>query len=231
MSPAADIALLPLVSLQLPQKKETDARNLEKVRTAAARYPDDPWAKRARAIAEAISGDRQAAASLLDAELVGSPEDPVLLRWRAAIYKPDRPNASAADITGARRLLVRAHKADPSDWLVLSDYIDTFLARREPIPEHALDTLILAHELAPQVSELAMKAGIQLAVAGYYPLAIAAISPVVNNPHYGSDMLLERGLLDALQTGKKADVEAALQGLSLGRGSAIAISNMVNMQH
>jgi hypothetical protein len=220
LSPAADMALLALVAVQQPQTPEHDATQLAKIRAAAARYPQDPWAQRARAIGEAAAGggDRVAAASLLDAQLALTPNDPVMLRWRASLYNADSPDASAADVTAARRLLGRAFKADPSDWLVLRDYVNTFLARGEPLPQTVLDVMGKAQQLAPQERTLAMRTGLEMARAGHYALAADMIGPVVNDPHGAADMLLERNLLAALRKGNKGEVEAALDGVRIGSG-------------
>jgi tetratricopeptide (TPR) repeat protein len=216
LSDAADAALLPLVAVQLPQKAEHDAANLARVRQAAARTPDDPWAQRALAIAEAAVGDKAAAAARLDALLAQAPADPELLRWRARLHGADSPSASAADVSAARRLLVRAFKAAPNDWLVLSDYVETFEARGQPLPDGVLEVLAKAFALAPQESSLAYRTAMAMAKSGDYAIARAAMAPLVNDPHGGRAMVLERTLLDALRSGDKAAVEAALAGLALG---------------
>ncbi|TPE61099.1 hypothetical protein FJQ54_09390 [Sandaracinobacter neustonicus] len=216
---AADGALLPLLSMQMPQKAEDDAQSLARVREATARTPDDPWAKRAAAIAEAIAGDGAVAARTLDALLMESPDDADLLRWRASLYKADRPGASQADITAARKLLVRAWKAAPNDWQVLWAYGNSFPSRGKPLSESVLDVLWKAADLAPQVQALTMKTGVEMARAGHYEHAESLIAPNVNNPHSGGPMMLERNLLTALRSRDKEAVDAALLGLSMGQGN------------
>ena len=212
----ADTALLPLVAIQLPQKAEDDARNLARIREAAARDPDNGWAKRALAIGEAAGGDRELAAKLLD-ELIGQDmQDAELLRWRASLYRADRPGASAADVDAARKLLVRAWKASPNDWQVLWAYANTFRSPQK-LNEQVLDILWKAAELAPQVHALAMKTGVEMARAGHYEQAEALIAPVVNDPHGGGALMLERNLLTALKSRDKTSVDAALMGMSFGQ--------------
>ncbi|MGL6043969.1 MAG: hypothetical protein ACRC1J_08600, partial [Sandaracinobacteroides sp.] len=218
LPPAADMALLALVAVQLPQTPENDAAQLAKIRAAAARYPQDPWAKRALAIGEAAAGDRKVAAGLLDAQLALAPTDPGMLRWRARLYRPDKADAPAADVVAARGLLGRAFKASPNDWLVLRDYVDTFLARDAQLTQSVLDVMVKAQQLAPQERSLAMRTGVEMARAGDYALAARMIGPVVNNPHSSDPMLLEQGLLLALRKGEKASVDAALDGLFFGSG-------------
>jgi hypothetical protein len=216
----ADAVLLPLVAVQLPQKRETDDANLARIRKAVAKSPDDPWGKRALAIAEAAAGDAAVAAGLLDAMLQRTPDDPVLLRWRARLHGADRSGASAADVSAARKLLVRAHKAAPNDWLTLSDYAQTFEARGKPLPESVVEVLAKAYQLAPQVSSLAYRTALAFATSGDYSAAEAVMAPLVNDPHGTDDMVLERTLLEALRTKDKAKVEAALEGLAIGRSQA-----------
>ena len=216
---AADANLLTLLSMQMPQEAEQDARSLARIREAAARSPDDPWAGRAAAIAEAIAGDGATAARLLDALLADNPDDADLLRWRASLYKADRPGASQADVAAARKLLVRAWKAAPDDWQVLWAYGSSFSSRGRPLSETVLDVMLKAADLAPQVHAVTMRTGIEMARAGHYDHAEALIAPSVNNPHFGGAMILERNLLTALRSGDKQAVEAALMGLSFGQGS------------
>ncbi|PZU50739.1 MAG: hypothetical protein DI568_03040 [Sphingomonas sp.] len=213
---AADMALLPLVAIQLPQKAEDDARNLARIREAAARDPDNVWVKRALAIGEAAGGDKTLAAQLLDALIMENRQDAELLRWRASLYRADRAGASAADVDAARRLLVRAWKAAPNDWQVLWAYANTFRSG-ERLSESVLDVLWKASELAPQVDALAMKTGVEMARAGHYDHAEALIAPVVNDPHGGGALMLERNLLTALRSRDKASVDAALMGMSFGQ--------------
>lgn len=214
---SADAALLPLVAIQLPQKAEDDARSLARIREAAARAPaDDGWAKRALAIGEAVSGDRAVAAQMLDALIMENGQDADLLRWRASLYRADRPGASAADVDAARKLLVRAWKAAPNDWQVLWAYANTFRSGNK-LNDSVLDVLWKASELAPQVDALAMKTGVEMARAGHYDHAEALIAPVVNDPHGGGALMLERNLLAALRTRDKSSVDAALMGMSFGQ--------------
>ena len=180
---SADDMLLPLVSMQYPQKGETDARNLKTIRAEAAKYKGDPWAERALAIAEAIGGDATTAAPLLDAALAKTPADPMLLRWRARLYKPFDPDTPEEDVKSARRLLTRAYKADPNDWLTLRDYVRTYQARNPVLEKNQMNALLAAYQLAPQVSELAIETGDALARAGRYREAWSVMSPTVFNPH------------------------------------------------
>jgi hypothetical protein len=218
----ANSALLPFVAVQLPQTKEHDAANMARIREALAKVPDEPWAKRTLAIAEAAAGDEAAAAARLDLLLLTAPADPELLRWRARLYKAWRPAASAADVSAARRLLVRANRAAPNDWLVLSDYAQTFEARGEKLPESVLNVLAKAHSLAPQEENLAYRTAMAMARAGRYDIAEAAIAPLVNDPHGGRAMVLERSLLAALRTKDTEAVDAALAGIAMARGQASA---------
>lgn len=207
---AADDMLLPLVAMQLPQKAETDAANFARLKKAAAKLPDDPWAARALAVAEAISGDRSAAAAQLDALLLTLPDDPLLLRWRAHLYRADKSGADIQDVRAARRLLARAFKVAPNDWQVLSAYARTFMAQGGALPPAVLDVLVRAHVLAPQAPGLAIQTGMALARAGEYAGAYNAIAPLAFSPHARDASQPLRALLEALANGEKAGVDAAL---------------------
>ena len=222
LPPVANAALLPLVAVQLPQSAEHDAANMARIRDAVARAAEDPWARRAMAIAEAAVGDDKLAADRLDALLVAAPDDAELLRWRARLYRAWDPAISTADLSAARKLLVRAFRAAPNDWLVLSDYVGTFERRTERLPDPVLDVLARAHALAPQERNLAYRTAIHMARAGRYDSARAALGPLVHDPHGGRAMVLERGLLDALRAQDAKAVEAALSGLALAQVSPAA---------
>jgi hypothetical protein len=210
LPPSSEAMLLPLVSLTLPQKAETDRANFERLRDAAARFPGDPWAERALAIGEAIAGDRALGAARLDRLLEANPDDPELLRWRAMLYRPDRPDADPADISAARRLLVRAFKAAPNDWRVLWAHARTYLGRPGPLPKTVLDVLVRANDLAPQVPGLAAATGLALAEAGEHVHARQVLAGVLYNPHLPDRAPEADALMDALAAGDGARVSAAL---------------------
>ncbi|QMW23854.1 tetratricopeptide repeat protein [Sandaracinobacteroides saxicola] len=207
LPPPADDMLLPLVSLQLPQSKETDAANLARLRAAAAKFPGDAWAARVLAVGTAAGGEDAVAAPLLDAQLTLTPDDPWLLRWRAAMFRANRPDASAAAVRLARTLLVRAFKAAPNDWQVLSAYAATFQGLN--VPKSVVDVLDTANLLAPQAPGLAFRAGLVLAHAGRHEDAARALGPLVNNPHREAPEWMLR-LMAALRTKDDAAVKAAI---------------------
>jgi tetratricopeptide (TPR) repeat protein len=211
LPPGADAALIPLLSLTLPQKEETDQANLARVRAAAAAAPADPFAARALAIAESIAGDREKAAARLDALLAASPDDAELLLWRANLHDPVGRDATPENRSAARRLLVRAFKAAPSDWRVLYRYASSFPADRTPAS--VVEVWALAAALAPQVRELGMSAGLALARAGRFTQAYIALAPTVFDPHAAKVPPGLLALAAALRAEDKARVEAALAAL------------------
>lgn len=214
---SAENILLPLASMQLPQKRETDERSLKRIRDAAARFRGDPYAEKALAIAEAISGDADLAAARLDALLKLSPDDVDLLRWRARLLL-DKDDPSDEDRSQARRLLVRAFKLVPNNWLVLVDYVDSF-DNREKLPPAVLDVLLKASLLAPQVNDLAVRTGFHLAKAGDYALAHEILEPAVLNPHGRRAASIEK-LLEALKSEDKAQVDAAFKDIEAKKDEA-----------
>lgn len=221
LPPAADAMLLPMLALQEEQPEKHKAKLLAGLRKAAGKYPDDPWAKRALAIGEAASGDKDTAARLLDSLLETQPDDPELLRWRASLYDAASGAATAQDVSAARKLLVRAFKQAPNDWRVLRDFADTYQPREKALSPQILEILIRARQLAPQEPQLGLTLGIALARSGRPELAAAAIAPILNDPHASSDLALERGLFDALKSGDAQRVDSALLGLKLGRPPAL----------
>ena len=208
---STDGMLLPMISMLLPQKAETDARSLKNIRAQAAKRKGDAWAERTLAIAESIGGEPGTAAQLLDTELAKTPDDTLLLRRRALLYKPFERATSEADLKAARRLLTRAFRADPGDWRTMRDYVQTFSARDHKLPKNELNTLLAAYSMAPQVKSLALMTGDALAHAGRYEEAWIVMSPIIYDPHSSGVPDKVKDYMAALKVGDAAKVEAFLR--------------------
>lgn len=202
LSPAADRLLLPMVAIEHGALGDRAEQALALVRRESARWPDDATARRALALAELRLGDRATAVPLLDALLSEQPADAALLRWRAQAGLPADRRPTATEQAAALRLLVRAHAADPADWRTLHAYA---ALHDQPLPAAALDAMLEAYRLAPQVSGVTINSAIALASAGRMAEAGAVLRPLANAPHGG---LAARLAADLLATTRQPDRDA-----------------------
>jgi hypothetical protein len=210
LPPSADAVLLKLTSLELSVPRDP-ARALADTRAAAARFPGDPLADRAVALAELRLGDRQQAATMIDALLVKSPEDATLLRWRALANTPFARDTTPAARTEARRLLVRSFRADPSDWRTMLLYVQLANPRAGPLIANDLTVALRTHELAPQVGEVVITTAIALAQADRLREAANVLEPLAYSPHASGASTFAGVLLERARAGDKPGFIAALR--------------------
>jgi Flp pilus assembly protein TadD len=214
---SADDLLLAKARLDLGIRAPADrAAVLAQVRQAAAKYPDDPFARRVLAEAEALYGDGAAADRLLDALLAASPKDGELLYLKGMRYLA-AARANETDDTlrrsqkkQAAAWFVRAHDAAPYHFQSLVRYVESLSGTPAYNSENSLNILLLAHDLAPQVSDVTMNASTMLIRRGRYDEAIALLGPLASNPHDERLAAAARALLnEAREKGKAKPPEGA----------------------
>ncbi|MCG2842541.1 hypothetical protein L6Q21_16305 [Sandaracinobacter sp. RS1-74] len=198
---SAGSLLMRLVSMEhgLPESRTEAAR--EDVRARAAAAGPDALASRALALVELQNGNRAEARTLLDRLLVAEPDDPDLLRWRAM---------AAEDLAESQRFLDRAFDAAPNDWRTLHAYARLYQPARRPLPTHALDLLLRAHDLAPQVTEVVLDTAVALARANRLPEAANILEPLAWSPHGGPAAELAERLLMKARAGDRAGLLAEI---------------------
>ena len=170
---------------------------LEKIRRRAARYPDDPFAQGVLARAELSLGDATRAVAILDPIVARSPHDAELLyllgladQKRAASMKGAE---RAAALMAARGWFGRAHQADPNHVGALYRYAEATVD--QPLTENTMNVLRLAHNLAPQVDEITVAAGVAMLQLGRKAEAHAMLDPIAGDPHGGSAATYVRRVL------------------------------------
>jgi hypothetical protein len=152
-----------------------------KVRSAAGRFPADPFALGLLSEAERLAGNRDAATAAADRLLAAVPDDPRGLLQKALADMDRLKAASSRDSkawNSVRQYLVRASKAAPNDPLVLEAYFDTYAGQGIVPPEPAQAALYRAHELAPSDDDLRYKLAYDFEKRDMIPEAIAIIRPV-----------------------------------------------------
>jgi hypothetical protein len=186
--------------------------HLVKVRAAAARHPADAYAKRVLAEAEVIMGDGANGEKLLDELLADAPKDAELLylkgmRHLRAAQGDDE--GRDAHLKAARSWLTRSHKADGNRFQTLVRYADSLGATERFTSENTLNIMLLAQELAPQVSEVAMKTASVLIAHKKYDHAERLLLPLAADAHNpGLAAAAQRMLALAMRRGAAPAVNA-----------------------
>jgi hypothetical protein len=190
LPPSADDLLLAKATMEIGLKEEADrAALVARVRQAAAKYPDDAFARRVLAEAEALYGDGAAADRLLDALLASSPNDGELLYLKGMrLLVAARANESddvlrSKQKKDASAWFARAHKAAPEHFQSLARYVESLSGTSAYNSDNSLNVLLLAHELAPQVTDLTMNAAVMLIRRGRYDEALGLLAPLASDAH------------------------------------------------
>jgi hypothetical protein len=156
---------------------------LAKVRAAAAGKGDD-YSKRVLAEAEALYGDGAAADRLLDPLLAAAPNDAELLYLKGMRHLvAARRGDDAKERKLAQPWFVKAHKVDPNHFQTLVRYAESLSGSPRFVSENTQNILLLAHELAPQVSGITMSAAQMLLERGQFDQAALLLTPLASSPH------------------------------------------------
>lgn len=158
---------------------------LERIRREAAAYPNDPYAKRVLARAEAFYGDGDMADRLLAELLAGTPEDAELLYLRgmrhlvAARLSQDK----AAHFAAARRWFARAYRADPNHFPTLASYAESLQGEENFVSDNTMNVLLRAHQLAPQVNSITFDAAAIMMNRDQFEAAERLLAPLAADTH------------------------------------------------
>lgn len=202
MPASADDLLLDTVRMISP-RGDLDTRKAfaDDVAKRAARYPDDGLAQRAVARARLQAEDYAAATVAIDKRLAAAPEDVEALELKAKILMAmgdDDPAQQAALYKQAQGVLGRAFKLDGARYQILLAYAQSRSLSPGYPSDNVMEGLLLANELAPQVSDVTIETVRCLAMRGDYRRAVALLEPLANDPHDGSESA--RQLLARLQS-------------------------------
>lgn len=212
--------LLPvLVGLEHAGRTGSAVPAVDLVRHLTGSDPADPFARRTLALAELESGSPVAAAILLDRLLAENPDDPDLLRWRAQAAQAGRTGESWST---AMTFLGRAMAVAPSDWRVLHAYARLQRTGSGALPDNALNALLKAHGLAPQVSEIVLDAALALSQAGRLAEAADVLEPLAWSPHGGPAAEIAQRMLARAKAGDTAGLLAQVAGIRRQQAARIA---------
>lgn len=188
MPRSADDLILYEAALRLGVPEAYRERHLRQVRDAAARHRDDAYARRVLAHIEVLHGDAAAADLLLEGLLAEMPNDAELMylkgmRYFTAAQAEESDTEARAQLTLARQWFGRAHRADGNHFPTLYRFVQSQKGEPEYVSENNLNALTLAHELAPQVSEIRLATAAMLMHRGQFTDAEAVLGPLAANIH------------------------------------------------
>jgi len=182
---AADDLLLLDAAMEIGVRDEDVPAFLARLRSAAGGKSDD-YSRRVLARGEALYGDPAAADRLIEPLLAASPADASLL-FLAGMRHLRAARRGAPDEAKERRLAQvwfgKAHKADPDHFQTLVRYADSLQGDRRFESDNTANVLLLAHQLAPQVSEITMRAAFMLVRRGEYDEAATLLTPLASSAH------------------------------------------------
>ena len=185
MPPATAALIMYEAALRVGIAEENQQPYLERIRAAALRFPDDPFASRVLAHADLLYGDGGRADGLLDRLLAAAPNDAELLylkglRLLTAARGDDPPEGAAA---AARSCFARARAADPNHFQSLVRYVESLRGEREFVSDETIDMLVQASQLAPQMASITLNAANLLIARGDVAEAMRLLAPLAVNPH------------------------------------------------
>jgi tetratricopeptide (TPR) repeat protein len=184
----------------------------DEVGKRAARYPGDPLAERALARARLQAEDFPAAQAVIDRRLAAAPDDVEAMELKALILMAmgdADPAQRSALYKQASSLLGRAFKIDGSRYQTLLAYARSRTLSPGYPNDNVMEALLLANELAPQVSDVTLETVRALAMRGDYPRAVALLKPLANDPHNGGSSLREMLAVMEAQAAKAATAKGA----------------------
>ena len=185
LPPSADDLMIAQGALEVGVRDEHGPALLARIRSAAARH-DDLYSRRILAKAEAMYGDSAAADRLLDPLLAAAPTDPELLYLKGLRHVRSARRGGANEEKErklAQSFFGRAHKADPNHFQTLMRYPESLQGEQRFLSDNTINVMLLAHELAPQVTEITVKAAQLLLLRERYDEAAALIAPLASSPH------------------------------------------------
>jgi hypothetical protein len=186
LSPAQSELLLPALHVELGTADKKDARLLNEIRSKAARFPVDRFARRVNAEAEATLGDPAIAEQLLQRLIEEDPADRRAMLDRAwlkiAGNQADATARLAAD-RDARHLAAQANRLLADDPEALLLFYLSFKHEESGPTANAVAGLQQAYALLPQRQDTALLVAHEYVRAGNPTAAVRVLRPIAYSPH------------------------------------------------
>jgi len=213
---SADSLLLSSVALQLDVRERDRRPLLNRIRRLAARRAD-PFARRVQARAELLYGDPDVAERLLDAALAEAPGDAELLYLqglRHLVAGRRDPAVRADRFRRAQAWFARAYRANPDHVPTLFGSAESLSPSPQFLTENTRNMLLLAVQLAPQVSQLRVSAAHFLLLREQYELAEIMLLPLTASAHRSGAAPRVQELLNLARTRQRPRDSAVFRPLS-----------------
>ncbi len=198
------------------EKKEADRQRtnrrrltiLDRVRSKATSFPNDPYALYFLAEAENLSGSAAASEAAVDRLLALQPN-----HVRGLVRKSLLLSDSAGKLAGparagrtaqARALAVRANKIDANEPLTYVAYYQSYHVAGEPTPRAALDGLEVALDRLPDNERIRRMLVEEYASQRRWTDDIATLQPIANDSHDSPLRAEARERMAQLQAQSKA---------------------------
>jgi hypothetical protein len=190
---------------------------LARVRQLASATPTDRFALMTLARAEATIGDRDRARTLLGPYLQAHADDVEALYLMGLSYSTDaerlQGEARRPLLTQARHYFVQAHRLDENNVAVLYRYASTFaeVSMDEATFNNTINVLLLAHQLAPQITEIGFYVAQWLMSADRNAEAANILRPIAYDPHGGEAARQALTLLRRAEHGASGQAQGPAQ--------------------
>ncbi|MFI4975966.1 MAG: hypothetical protein ACHP84_15600 [Caulobacterales bacterium] len=205
---SADRLLLDHARLQIGAVNDNEkSKFLQQIRDEAAAFPDDPLALRSLGLAETRYGDSAKADAALDRLLAADPRDleALYLKGLRYIEAGSKDAANRADLYArAQPYLIRAHQVDANSYQALYLFGVSLGGSSSVTPKYVADVLMAAHQLAPQVEDIAVAAAAALINIKDFKTAEIVLERVAYAPHPGALNSTARKMLEQAEAGDAA---------------------------
>jgi len=207
LPPSADDLLLPVARMRLGAVSDADAPAFAaQIERLASHYPDDTFAQYARARAAMANKNLSGARAILQPMLAAQADDVEanMLMGKTYIQEasaaPAGGNANAIAAQG-RRYFAQAFRGDPNNVPTLYYYAESYMFGGEPMTDDAVNVLVRAYNLAPQVPAISINTASVLMHRRRFREAVGILRPIAYSPHGGSKAAVE--LLNAALHGQE----------------------------
>lgn len=210
---SADDLLLLNQRLKTHVPEDEEAQVVERVRRAAARHGDDPFALEVRGRAEIRHGDKAEGRALLTRLLASEPTHVPALQLLAEDLLDQSRDAEDPDQADALRseaqaLLARAYRQDDANFTTMLLLSQLRYGGPGWPTENDLATLEIAFTLAPQLPQARGQLATALMALERNEEAITILSPLANSPHGGADADMARSMINRARGITEAEADA-----------------------
>lgn len=186
LSPSEDALMWHEIALGRGIFNRQSADFAKEVRSIVAKYPNDAYAVLRLIEAERAAGNHAEAVQATERLLALKPGDARALMHKGELQIDALRTAKSTDKASwqaARKLIMDAHKANPTDALVLEAFYDSFVAEGVTPPAGAQNALYRAYELVPQDDDLRYKLALDFEQRNMIEEAVAVIKPAAFQLH------------------------------------------------